>query len=70
MIAIYLFLVIAFILIGVQAFAVPGTFASIVNSILPMIGGLSLNRASAEEKLKALNIERIKDIVRKAVRLI
>lgn len=29
-----------------------------------------MNRASAEEKLKALNIERMRDIVKKAVRLI
>lgn len=45
---------IVFILIGVEAFAIPGTFASIVNSVLPMIGEFSLNRASVEKRLKAL----------------
>lgn len=52
---IYLTLVIAFILIGVKAFAIPGTFASIINSILPLLGGFALNRSAVEERMKSLN---------------
>jgi uncharacterized membrane protein len=40
---IYLIIFLTFILIGVKAFAIPGTFAAIVDSILPLHGGFGLN---------------------------
>ncbi|CAD8153469.1 unnamed protein product [Paramecium pentaurelia] len=66
----YLIIVLAFILIGVQAFAIPGTFAAIVNAILPMIGGLGLNKQAAEDKLKSLNLQVILELVKKAIKVI
>lgn len=67
---IYLILVIIFILIGVKAFAIPGTFASIVNSVLPLLGGFALNKSAVEERLKSLNTQRVRDIVAKAVKVL
>lgn len=46
---IYLGLVLTFILIGVKALAIPGTFAAIVNALLPMIGSLGLNKQATNK---------------------
>lgn len=46
----YLILIIAFILIGIQAFAIPGTFGSIINSLFPALGGLGLKTDSKNKR--------------------
>jgi len=39
-----LILIFIFIFIGVKAFAIPGTFGAIVNSVFPMAGGAGLSK--------------------------
>lgn len=39
---ILLLLIFVFIFVGVSAFAIPGTFGAIVNSMFPVGGGLGL----------------------------
>lgn len=40
---IILLLIFIFIFIGVKAFAIPGTFGAVINSIFPMAGGGALS---------------------------
>ncbi|CAD8105620.1 unnamed protein product [Paramecium sonneborni] len=53
-----------------QSIAIPGTFAAIINAILPMIGGLGLNKYSAEKKLKSVQLTYIIEVVKKAIKVI
>lgn len=38
-----LLVIFAFIFVGVSAFAIPGTFGSIVNACFPIAGGIGFN---------------------------
>ncbi|CAD8120363.1 unnamed protein product [Paramecium sonneborni] len=67
---IYLGLVLTFILIGVQALAIPGTFAAIINAILPMIGGFGLNKQSKNKQIRTVNQNTIMESVKKAIKII
>lgn len=38
-----------FIFIGVKAFALPGTFGAVINSLFPMAGGSLVSKADAKK---------------------
>lgn len=57
-----LLLIFVFIFIGVSAFAIPGTFGAIVNSVFPMVGGGGVAK-SGDDPAKKLNFEKIKKTV-------
>ena len=40
-------LLFAFIFVGVQAFAIPGAFGSVVNSVFTVDGGFGLKKANS-----------------------
>lgn len=66
----YFSIVLAFILIGVKAFAIPGTFASIINALLPILGGTGINKKSFEDKIKLLNVANLKEHIMKAIKVL
>jgi hypothetical protein len=66
---IMLILVFIFIFVGIGAFALGGTFGSVVNSMFPAIGGGSLGKESDSDKNK-LNPEAIATACKQAVDII
>jgi hypothetical protein len=47
-----LLVIFAFIYIGIVAFSIGGAFGSVINSLIPILGGIG---ASSEEKAERLN---------------
>ncbi|KAM3145751.1 hypothetical protein pb186bvf_002046 [Paramecium bursaria] len=66
----YLILFIAFILIGIQAFAIPGTFGSIINSLFPALGGLGLKTDSKNKREFLLESKKVQECVDRAIQII
>lgn len=62
-----LLLIFVFIFIGVQAFAVPGTFGAVVNSILPVAGGSGVSKSQDSNPEKKLNVNKIKKVVQDSI---
>lgn len=61
---ILLLLIFVFIFIGVSAFAIPGTFGAVVNSLFPIAGGGGVAGSSSK---KTINPEKIKKIVQDSI---
>ena len=56
---IILIVLFAFIFIGVSAFAIPGTFGAIVNSIFPIAGGVGVSSTDST-KDKKYDVDKLK----------
>ena len=63
-------LLFTFIFIGIKAFSIPGTFGSIINSIIPMAGGSGLARGFKKNERLLLDPAKVKQIVTETMALI
>jgi len=55
-----LLMVFTFIFLGVQAFTIPGSFGSMVNSTFPIAGGLGATSSVKKNNEKVKNEENVK----------
>lgn len=60
MLVLLLMLLFTFIFIGIKAFAIPGTFGSIVNSIIPIAGGSGLAKGFSKNEKTLLDPVKVK----------
>ena len=65
-----LLLILAFIFVGIKAFTVPGTFGSIINSILPMAAGFGVDRKNKIDLTQKFDIKFLKPIVREVTKIL
>ncbi|KRX07649.1 hypothetical protein PPERSA_11198 [Pseudocohnilembus persalinus] len=65
-----LLLIFCFIYIGVLAFAVPGTFGAIINSLFPAGAGIGLSRSQESNPQKKINLDQITQKVKETIETI
>ncbi|KRX01781.1 hypothetical protein PPERSA_00154 [Pseudocohnilembus persalinus] len=62
-----LLLIFLFIFVGVAAFAIPGAFGAMINSLFPIMGGTGLSKANNSKSEKKKDFTKIKETIKESL---